>query len=276
MHPLATRSVSLVHRFLSTNLKPKLTAHLQADGETLLSSTSPSLRGVLSLAAGILWPSFKGLPHDHLAAVAPGESFKAWGSSWAASSRPCFRPIHVPSATRGIHTSPHPGPTSFPVAPPGGRRPVVAVGMSGGVDSAVSALLLQRAGYEVVGLFMRNWDAQEEDDAGQCSADQDLKDAKQACAHLGEAIPADTVSCIFLSCTNASRRSSASSSTTVEINQVFEIRRSLCSFMQGVLGSLSHRSCFESGQLSIKDGVHQPPLPLTGAKNFSVCLSRGC
>jgi hypothetical protein len=91
------------------------------------------------------------------------------------------------SSVRGIHTGPPLcSPVPLPAVALGARRPVVAVGMSGGVDSAVSALLLQRAGYEVLGLFMRNWDAQEEDDAGQCSADQDLKDAKHACAHLGE------------------------------------------------------------------------------------------
>lgn len=59
----------------------------------------------------------------------------------------------------------------------------VIVGMSGGVDSSVSALLLIEQGYEVEGLFMKNW---EEDDTDEfCSATQDIKDAQQVCNQLG-------------------------------------------------------------------------------------------
>jgi len=54
----------------------------------------------------------------------------------------------------------------------------IVVGMSGGVDSAVAALLAKRAGHEVVGLFMKNW---EDDDTGEyCSTRQDFLDAAAA------------------------------------------------------------------------------------------------
>lgn len=57
----------------------------------------------------------------------------------------------------------------------------VVLGLSGGVDSAVAAVLLQRAGAEVHALHMTNW----EDDDGYCTAAEDLQDARDVCAELG-------------------------------------------------------------------------------------------
>ncbi|MFT7689177.1 MAG: tRNA-specific 2-thiouridylase, partial [Candidatus Azotimanducaceae bacterium] len=59
----------------------------------------------------------------------------------------------------------------------------VIVGMSGGVDSSVSAKILIDEGYQVQGLFMKNWD--EDDGTDYCTAIEDLKDAKLVCDHLG-------------------------------------------------------------------------------------------
>lgn len=59
----------------------------------------------------------------------------------------------------------------------------VIVGMSGGVDSSVTALLCQRQGYTVEGLFMKNWD--EDDGTEYCSAMEDLADAQSVCDQLG-------------------------------------------------------------------------------------------
>jgi tRNA-specific 2-thiouridylase len=59
----------------------------------------------------------------------------------------------------------------------------VIVGMSGGVDSSVSALLLMQQGYHVEGLFMKNWD--EDDGTEYCTAKQDLADAQAVCDKLG-------------------------------------------------------------------------------------------
>jgi len=59
----------------------------------------------------------------------------------------------------------------------------VIVGMSGGVDSSVSALLLMQQGYQVEGLFMKNWD--EDDGTEYCTAKEDLADAQAVCDKLG-------------------------------------------------------------------------------------------
>lgn len=59
----------------------------------------------------------------------------------------------------------------------------VMLGLSGGVDSSVAALLLQREGLALEAMFMQNWE--DEDAEGPCRADQDRKDAVAVCAQLG-------------------------------------------------------------------------------------------
>lgn len=59
----------------------------------------------------------------------------------------------------------------------------VIVGMSGGVDSSVSAWLLQQQGYHVEGLFMKNWE--EDDNEAYCTVARDLNDAQAVCDKLG-------------------------------------------------------------------------------------------
>lgn len=61
----------------------------------------------------------------------------------------------------------------------------IVVGMSGGVDSAVSALLLKREGHEVIGLFMKNWE--EVNEHGICCSAQDYDDVRRICEQI--AIP---------------------------------------------------------------------------------------
>ena len=61
-------------------------------------------------------------------------------------------------------------------------QPGVVIGMSGGVDSSVAALLLQRSGERVAGLFMDNW---ADDGSGDCRAEDDRRDAVAVCGRLG-------------------------------------------------------------------------------------------
>ncbi len=58
----------------------------------------------------------------------------------------------------------------------------VVVGMSGGVDSSVAALLLKQQGYNVIGLYMLNWE--EENAQGSCTAETDFADVQRVCATL--------------------------------------------------------------------------------------------
>ena len=59
----------------------------------------------------------------------------------------------------------------------------VVVGMSGGVDSSVAALLLKQQGYNVIGLFMNNWE--ETDECGVCTSEQDYSDVRRVCNKIG-------------------------------------------------------------------------------------------
>lgn len=59
----------------------------------------------------------------------------------------------------------------------------IVVGMSGGVDSSVAALLLKEQGYDVIGVFMKNWE--EQDDSGVCTAENDWRDVREVCDIIG-------------------------------------------------------------------------------------------
>ncbi|MCB5951971.1 tRNA 2-thiouridine(34) synthase MnmA [Enterococcus sp. BWT-B8] len=63
------------------------------------------------------------------------------------------------------------------------RQIRVVVGMSGGVDSSVTALLLKEQGYDVVGIFMKNWD--DTDENGVCTATEDYKDVAKVADQIG-------------------------------------------------------------------------------------------
>jgi len=62
-------------------------------------------------------------------------------------------------------------------------KKTVVVGMSGGVDSSVAALLLKEQGYNVIGLFMNNWE--EKDECGACTGEEDFADVRRVANAIG-------------------------------------------------------------------------------------------
>lgn len=62
------------------------------------------------------------------------------------------------------------------------KKERVVIGMSGGVDSSVAALLLKEQGYDVIGIFMKNWD--DTDETGFCTATEDFEDVIRVCNQL--------------------------------------------------------------------------------------------
>ncbi|HLR42221.1 MAG TPA: tRNA 2-thiouridine(34) synthase MnmA [Pseudogracilibacillus sp.] len=63
------------------------------------------------------------------------------------------------------------------------KKSRVVLGMSGGVDSSVAALLLKEQGYEVIGVFMKNWD--DTDEFGVCTATEDYQDVARVAQQIG-------------------------------------------------------------------------------------------
>jgi tRNA-specific 2-thiouridylase len=86
-------------------------------------------------------------------------------------------------ARRARPASDNPAVASAPSSTLLARKQRIVVGLSGGVDSAVSALLLKRAGHEVIGIFMKNWE--DDDDSEYCASNADFVDAAAVADVIG-------------------------------------------------------------------------------------------
>lgn len=87
--------------------------------------------------------------------------------------------------TPWVHCSFHLKAACDDVAPCDTIQKHVVVGMSGGVDSSVAALLLKRQGYRVTGVYMKNWDPSDEKGESACSTDLEYQDMQKVCKQLG-------------------------------------------------------------------------------------------
>jgi tRNA-specific 2-thiouridylase len=107
----------------------------------------------------------------------------------------------------------------------------IVVGMSGGVDSAVSALLLKEQGHEVIGLFMKNWEEEE----GACHALEDYEDVVKVCEQLKSLLLVSFAKGIGRTFSPTFSKSQASASPNPDV--LCTARSSLVAFDKGCPGA---------------------------------------
>ena len=160
----------------------------------LLSGGKAGPHGIQGIGANFVPGNFDPAVVDEILTVSTGEAY-AFGRELAREegccaasprARPCAPPCAWPSG-RSLRASAS-SPCSRTRASATSLRPClrrmkmaerVVVGMSGGVDSSVAALLLKQQGYDVLGVFMKNWEEKDED--GLCTATQDYADVRDVC-----------------------------------------------------------------------------------------------
>jgi tRNA-specific 2-thiouridylase len=149
----------------------------------------------------------------------------------------------------------------------------IIVGMSGGVDSSVAALLLKEQGYEVVGLFMKNWE--DDDDDQYCSSREDLIDAVSVADRIGIDIEAVNFSAeykerVFNGFLNE-HRAGRTPNPDVLCNAEIKFR----AFLDRAIGMGAHQiATGHYAQVREVDGLHQLLKAEDGTKDQSYFLYR--
>ena len=152
-------------------------------------------------------------------------------------------------------------------------RKRIVVGMSGGVDSSVAALLLKQQGHDVVGLFMKNW---EDDDSGEyCSSRQDLIDAVAVAERIGIEIDAVNFSAEYKERVFTEFLAEYQAGCTPNPDVLCNAEIKFRAFLDHALGmGADYIATGHYAQLREVDGVHQLLKAEDGSKDQSYFLYR--
>ena len=152
-------------------------------------------------------------------------------------------------------------------------RKRIVVGMSGGVDSSVAALLLKQQGHDVVGLFMKNW---EDDDSGEyCSSRQDLIDAVAVAERIGIEIDAVNFSAEYKERVFTEFLAEYQAGRTPNPDVLCNAEIKFRAFLDHALGmGADYIATGHYAQLREVDGVHQLLKAEDGSKDQSYFLYR--
>src|SRR6185369_11575414 len=184
--PLFIRSSSSAagERTLRTRSAPSAPARSQISAPAAAKASSVTLAGTPAPdSTRIVWPcAFSFLVVSGVAAMRVSPAAVSRGTPINMFLSP-HRSRDAASLQEDNHVLRPPSPPFRPRAMTSPRLQRIVVGLSGGVDSAVTAWLLKRAGHEVVGIFMKNWE--EDDDDEYCSSRQDFLDAASVADVIG-------------------------------------------------------------------------------------------